>query len=783
MFGIRDGVDMVETLKSLRGKVYWKRKYERYDFFSQLKTLITHWAGPLPELRDIFRPKEIDWILNQSKSFAVTFTEFAISTGYKDEPEIGKDGKPSLRRSTPLHQAARKTVGFEADEIRRLFQIYDRFDVNYIDEFGVTHFHVACMWGFFDVIEKFLEHGQDPNVLEPNKRNSPLHLALDNVASGEVIELLLRKGADLRLVNAEGLTPLHIFCKRYDDVDLAKLLLDLSNEKHQLSQVDVQDNLGNSPLNLALEHRHRNVAELLLRNGADPNLANANGFTPLHIICWYWLDGYEVAEMLFRISAEKNQLVSLNALTKSGQAPLHMALLYGRRNLFQLLLINGADPNLADTERQTALHFISQRFDCTDFAELFFKIMDDMWQTVRVDARDKLGQTPLHLAVLHDNKSATEVLLRRGANPNLTNAEGLTPLHIICQSENREDLAKLFFKICKEVNQLVQVDVRDNQVLTPLQRVVANFMPDMIDLLLDNGADLSGLVLADAFYFVPKLITTPNRWISFAVSFASGALAVVECLERRGYELDLRDAIMIMKLFALYGLFEKSVDLEKSWCNDEEFANIAKEIKIIPSLSLYDLIQLKPREAARQVTYQNYVEFARSNKMGELPEGSIETCARHLCEKLTRRFFQECAVDSFMELTRYRLPILCSEMIIEPMINTELMRSTIRHATTFSLILPFVPVHLLRSIRLVMRMCVRVCAQLGTRNETLAADPQERECIGPTSSVMTRLYLNFFVYVMCIACSSSRSSGFSRSIRDSRLRGRRNARRGGRHSP
>ncbi|CAB0033719.1 unnamed protein product [Trichogramma brassicae] len=569
---------MVERLKWLRQRVFWKSIRDREDFLDELCSIITlDLDFSHLDLEKILPKEEIDWLLREAVTgwdgYYTEFIHFVARTGYKDKPKIYEDGKPSSRCTTAIHYAAKRYSAIYDNYIivRDLFRIYDRFDVNYIDKCGVTHFHVACTWGLFDVIEKFLEHGQDPNVLEPNKRNSPLHLALDHVASSEVIELLLRKGADLRLVNAEGLTPLHIFCKRYDDVDLAKLLLDLSNEKHQLSQVDVQDNLGNAPLNLALEHRHRNVAELLLRNGADPNLANAKGFTPLHKICRYWRDGCEAAEMLFQISAEKNEFVSLNALTKSGQTPLHIALSQRTldKDLVLLLLMNGADYNLANAKGLTPLHIICQRKEYADFAELFFKIMDDMWQTVRVDARDKLGQTPLHLAVLHDNKSATEVLLRRGANPNLTNAEGLTPLHIICQSENREDLAKLFFKICKEVNQLVQVDAKDTKGRTPLQMAVANFMPDMVDLLLDNGADLSGLVLADVCEFGPKFVKQLERWSSFAVSFASGALAMVERLERRGYQLGRRDALMIMKLFAKYQLFEKSLDFKKSWYDDE----------------------------------------------------------------------------------------------------------------------------------------------------------------------------------------------------------------------
>uniref|UniRef100_A0ABD2WG78 Uncharacterized protein n=1 Tax=Trichogramma kaykai TaxID=54128 RepID=A0ABD2WG78_9HYME len=511
---------------------------------------------------------------------------------------------------------------------------------------------------------------------------TPLHIALSrDTLDKDLVQLLLKEGVDPRQFNAEGLTPLHIFCKKYDDVDLAMLLLDLNNEKHQLAQVDVQDNLGNAPLHLALEHRHRNVAEFLLRNGADPNLANAKGFTPLHKICKYWPDGYEPAEMLFRISAEKNQLVSLNALTKSGQTPLHIALSQETlgKNLVLLLLANGADPNFANAKGLTPLHIICQRREYADFVELFFKIFDDIRQTVRVDTRDKLDQTPLHLAVLHDNESATEVLLRRGANPNLTKAGGLATLHIICQNENREDLAKLFFKICKKVNRVVRVDAKDKQGRTPLQMAVANFMPDMVDVLLDNGADLSGLVLADMREFGPKFEKQLERWSSLAVSFASGALAMVEHLERRGYQLDRRDALMIMKLFAKYQLFAKSLNFQKSWYDDEKFVSKAKDIKIIQSISLYDLIQLQPREAARQLTYQDYFNFARSEKLGKLGKLNkisrtrfVRPCVAHLCEKLSRKFFLRCAIDSFMDLTHYRLPILCSDMTIEQLTNKDL---------------------------------------------------------------------------------------------------------------
>uniref|UniRef100_A0ABD2WH41 Uncharacterized protein n=1 Tax=Trichogramma kaykai TaxID=54128 RepID=A0ABD2WH41_9HYME len=259
---------MLERLKRLREAVVWESTKERLRFLNELCTIITPdlFISHL-DLEKILPQKEIDLLLRE-----------AMLSWDSDRRQFIHFWPALATRTNP------RSINL-ASHLRDLFRIYDRFDVNYDTGSGLTHFHAACMWGLFDVIEKFLELGQDPNVLVQSMRNSPLHLALDNVVSSEVIKLLLRKGADLRLVNAKGSTPLHIFCKKYDDVELAKHLLDLNNEKHQLPQVDVRDKSGKTPLHLALEHSDENVAEFLLRNGADPNLADAEGATPLHKIC------------------------------------------------------------------------------------------------------------------------------------------------------------------------------------------------------------------------------------------------------------------------------------------------------------------------------------------------------------------------------------------------------------------------------------------------------------------------------------------------------------------
>ncbi|XP_023317975.1 uncharacterized protein LOC111694353 [Trichogramma pretiosum] len=161
----------LEKLKRLRESCHWKFENHGYQFLNELKLLIRDWREQLPNLHDIFTKQEIDWILMASikwSSRSEEIVEFVARGGYKDEPDLSKDGKPLLHRTTPVHQIDEcNSRTSKSVVLRKLFEIYDKFHLNYTDELGYTHFHVACKYGLHDVAEKFLEFGQDPNCLIP----------------------------------------------------------------------------------------------------------------------------------------------------------------------------------------------------------------------------------------------------------------------------------------------------------------------------------------------------------------------------------------------------------------------------------------------------------------------------------------------------------------------------------------------------------------------------------------------------------------------------------------
>jgi ankyrin repeat protein len=173
-----------------------------------------------------------------------------------------------------------------------------------------------------------------------------------------------------------GMTAL-LVAARDGQRDAVCVLLDAGDDINQTSDTDHA-----TALILALINGHYDLAQFLLKRGADPKLATSDGVAPLFAL----IDVQWAPHTWYPQPVTANEHVSYLDLAKE-------------------LLDRGADPNAA----------ISKRLWFRSFAN------DETWFDVE-------GSTPFLRAALASDLAAMQLLVEHGANPNLATKSDDTPL-------------------------------------------------------------------------------------------------------------------------------------------------------------------------------------------------------------------------------------------------------------------------------------------------------------------------------------------------------------------
>jgi ankyrin repeat protein len=344
-----------------------------------------------------------------------------------------------------------------------------------------------------DFAKLLIKNGANVDVKLEYYNKTPLHI-FASIGNSEMVEFLIKSGADVNARDFFGDTPLHE-AARYGFADIVRLLL-----VHG-AYVNAKDELGDTPLHNA---GSREVAELLIRYGADVNAKNEKGETPLHLkAAWGWCaEAAECVELLIRKGAD------VNAKNEKGETPLYYsARWWGCVGVIELLIRKGADINvrcnddllidhkLSITRGLTPLHVAAARGD-VQAVKLLLENGGD------VNSRTGDGQTPLHLAAYAGRIDVVELLLEKGADVNARAtqtiivhedmralfvdysgvAHGWTPLHYAVAGG---DVLTAMLLLMHGAD----VNARSWEGVTPLHIAASLGDAEIVKVLLENGAD------------------------------------------------------------------------------------------------------------------------------------------------------------------------------------------------------------------------------------------------------------------------------------------------------
>jgi len=230
------------------------------------------------------------------------------------------------------------------------------------------------------------------------------------------VERLIKIGADVNAETDLGLTPL-IFAVVSNNPETVNTIL--------ANNPDIDKFTANyeNALLIAVKNDYFEVAEKLIRAGANVNIGDRYNATPLHYSSLY---GYQdLTDMLIYYDAE------LNIKTSDGSTPLMASIWAGNAMTADMLIQNGARIEEKDDEGFTPFLLASHFGDTL--------IMDMLYRNgANIFARTNKGYNALSLAIMAETDNGVEYLLKLDKNWTGPEKSITDPYNVAAKYQNKD---------------------------------------------------------------------------------------------------------------------------------------------------------------------------------------------------------------------------------------------------------------------------------------------------------------------------------------------------------
>ena len=345
-------------------------------------------------------------------------------------------------------------------------------DANATMKSGETVLMLAARAGNLEAVKALLVHGAKHDARERKGQTALMWAAAEGHA--DIVRALIEAGADIKTTLDSGFTPF-FFAVREGRIDVVKEFLKAGVDVNATVQRPERAPgppganayrgaipKGTSPLLMAVQNGHFELAIALVDAGANPN-DQRMGFTPLHMLSWVRkpdssdvsdpgpigsgrLTSLEFVREIAKRGANVNLRLDKGApkvpntssrIGTEGATPFLLAADRSDVPLMKLLLELGADPMMPNAIGTTPL-MVAAGLETTEPLEEAgeepealeaVKMLLDLGADI--NAVDSNGDTAMHGAAYAQYPLVVKLLAERGADPQIwknANKAGVTPL-------------------------------------------------------------------------------------------------------------------------------------------------------------------------------------------------------------------------------------------------------------------------------------------------------------------------------------------------------------------
>ncbi|XP_071102746.1 ankyrin repeat domain-containing protein 17-like [Haliotis cracherodii] len=291
--------------------------------------------------------------------------------------------------------------------------VSNQADLTLVDTDGDSLLHLACRGGNTAIVQ---------HVLSPSNINSRGEYgwtaAMTAAVNGHqsVFELLVSNQADLKLMDTDGDSLLHLACQGGNTAIVQHVLTP--------SNINSRGRHGWTAVMQAAVNGHQSVYDLIVSNQADLTLVDTSGDSLLHLAC----QGGNTAIVQHVLTPS-----NINSRGRHGWTAVMQAAVNGHQSVFDLLVSNQADLTLVDTSGDSLLHLACQGGNTA--------IVQHVLSPSNINSRGSEGYTPVMKAIFYGHQDVVDFLVQHKADLTLL-TDSNEDIECVAQMGGHPTLAK-----------------------------------------------------------------------------------------------------------------------------------------------------------------------------------------------------------------------------------------------------------------------------------------------------------------------------------------------------